>query len=378
MKPFVPVNKLLRIALLTSTAIGLVTVGPAYIVGITLANVTTSPALLLKLVAVSVTGITLFIFLFWLINIGLLNFMEGKIKAFGNHIPRYVSSYLAGFLLMFSIRAAAMSVFNDPLEQQQVFDWKIRAFGLDPGTINYLPYTRIAFQFLIIVFVVISINTVVLVIQELVLLNEKKKRIEAENTLLQIRNVEAANLQLKQQLKPHFLFNSLNVLKTLIKKQPGNAEVYLKRLSDFLRVSVSSGDVNLVKLEDELKLSMDYLEMQKIRFGDAIHFDVNIPYVKNTGLVPVFSIQLLIENAIKHNAFTPEEPLNININGDYDRITVTNNIRHKISEESFSGTGLANLSERYRLLSGEEIDIRTDNSTFSVSIKILSNENRHH
>ena len=81
MKPDIPVKKLLRIALLTSTAIGLVTVGPAYIVGITMANVATSPALLFKLVAISVTGITIFIFLFWLINIGLLNFMEWKNEA---------------------------------------------------------------------------------------------------------------------------------------------------------------------------------------------------------------------------------------------------------------------------------------------------------
>ena len=250
-------------------------------------------------------------------------------KPAGKNILRYLFSYLAGFLLLFSIRTAAMSVFNDPVKQQQVFDWKMKKFGLDPGSINYLPYTDWVFQLIIIVFVVISINTVVLIIQELFLLNEKKKRIESENAQLRIRNIEAANLKLKQQLKPHFLFNSLNVLKTLIKKQPENAEIYLKRLSDFLRASVSSGDINTVTLKEELKLSLDYLEMQKIRFGEAIHFQVNIPDEVKTGILPVFSIQLLLENAIKHNAFTTELPLNIKLFYNNGRITVSNNIRHK-------------------------------------------------
>ncbi len=374
----VPVKKLLRIALFTSTAIGLITMGPAYIIGITLANMNTSPAVLLKLVLMSVTGITVFIFLFWLINITLLKYFTNRTPFTGKKNLRYLFSYLVCFLLMFSLRIAATSVFNDPVKQQQVFEWKIKEFGLDPDSINYIPYTNWIFQVLIILFVVISINTVVLIIQDLVLLIGKKTRIESENTQLKIRNIEAANQQLKQQLQPHFLFNSLNVLKTLIRKQPGDAEVYLKRLSDFLRASVSSGNVNAVKLQEELKLSLDYLEMQKIRFGDAIHFEVSIPAEVSTGIVPVFSIQLLLENAIKHNAFTVESPLRIKVFHRDGWITVSNTIQPKTAGESSTGMGLANLSERYRLLSGDEIRIQPDGSTFSVGIKILQDEDRHH
>ncbi len=378
MKAGVPLKSLLRIALFTSTAIGLVTVGPAFIVGITLANVDTSLALLLKMVLMAVAGITVFIFIFWLINITLLNFFDGKTTGSGKKGLRYVLSYLATFLLLFLIRTAAMASFGDPGKQQQILEWKIQKFGLDPASLNDLPYTSGVFQLLMIVFIVISINTVVLVIQELFLLNEKRKRIESENALLRIRNIEAANLQLKQQLKPHFLFNSLNVLKTLIRKQPANAEIYLKRLSDFLRASVSSGDLNVVTLEEELKLCMDYLEMQEIRFGDAIHLEVNIPDEAKNGFLPVFSVQLLIENAIKHNAFTSEDPLTISLVYDKGGITVSNNVRYKDPGEANSGMGLTNLSERYRILSGDEVRIRSDDSTFSVHIKILPNENRHH
>ncbi len=378
MKQSSTVKKLLRIALFTSTAIGLITVGPAYVVGITLGNITTSPGMLLKLAGVSIAGITVFIFIFWLINIGLLNFTMTGIPGPRRKNLRYFLSYLVCLLLMFFIRISTMSVFNDSEKQLRVFEWKLKTFGLDPASINTIPYTSKVFQVLIIISVVISINTVVLIIQDLVLLNEKKRRTESENTLLRIRNIEAANQKLKQQLQPHFLFNSLNVLKTLIRKQPDKAEVYLKRLSDFLRASVSSGDVNTVTLTEELRLSTEYFEMQKIRFEDAIHLEVSIPEEIREGHLPVFSIQLLFENAIKHNVFTSESPLTIKLLYEEGWLTVSNNLQRKMSEESSSGLGLANLSERYRIISGDEIMIRPDASNFSVSIKILKDEDRHH
>ena len=101
-------------------------------------------------------------------------------------------------------------------------------------------------------------------------------------------------LKLKQQIHPHFLFNSLNTLKALINKSPDDAEDYLIKLSDFLRVTVSTEYDNIVKIKDELKLCLDYLEMQKIRYGEALQFHIDIPEkIVQTGFVPVFSLQLL-------------------------------------------------------------------------------------
>jgi LytS/YehU family sensor histidine kinase len=210
------------------------------------------------------------------------------------------------------------------------------------------------------------------------LLREKKAMIESENAQLIIKNIEATYNQLKQQIHPHFLFNSLNTLKTLIKKQPNDAEIYLKKLSDFLRASITLNNENLAKLSDELKFCLDYLELQKGRFGEALKYSIEIPEEVKWGFVPVFSVQHLLENAIKHNALTIENPLLIEVKYDNERIIVSNNIQVKDLTEETTGRGLANLAERYRILSGDEIIFQSDDRHFSVSLKILKHEDSNH
>jgi two-component system, LytTR family, sensor kinase len=352
--------------------------GPVYLIGITIGNIKITGITLFKLLSSTTAGISFFVFFIWVINIALLYFFNKRTFSSKNNNSRYVWSFLVCFLLLLSIRLFTSPVINDPEKVQRILNWKIKEFGIQPGNIDYMQYTNWMFQILIMIFVVVSINTVILIIQELVLLLEKKTKIESENIQLKIKNIEAANQKLKQQLQPHFLFNSLNVLKTLIRKQPDNAEAYLKRLSDFLRSSLSFDNVNTVKFEEELKLSFDYIEMQKIRFKNAIQFEVSIPEEAGAGILPIFSIQLLLENAIKHNAFTIESPLYIKLFFQNGWITVSNNIQHKSAEDSSSGMGLTNLSERYKIISGDEIDIRSNDTEFSVSIKILSDENCNH
>jgi two-component system, LytTR family, sensor kinase len=210
--------------------------------------------------------------------------------------------------------------------------------------------------------------------QDLLLLREKKTMIESENAQLKIKNIEATYNQLKQQIHPHFLFNSLNTLKTLIRKEPKDAEIYLKKLSDFLRASITLNNENLAKLSDELKFCLDYLELQKGRFGEALKYSIEIPEEIKSGFVPVFSVQHLLENAIKHNALTNENPLLIEVKYDNSRIIVTNNIQIKSITEETTGRGLVNLAERYRILSGDEIIFQSDENQFSVSVKILNHE----
>lgn len=216
------------------------------------------------------------------------------------------------------------------------------------------------------------LNSIILIIEESLLLKNKKAIVELENAQLRIKNTEASFHQLKQQIHPHFLFNSLNILKTLIKKNPDAAIDYTIRLSDFLRSAISSNNDNIVKLENELKMSADYLEMQKIRFGKALKFSFDIPdEVKSQGFVPVFAIQTLLENAIKHNSLTDDSPLNIEVFHHDGWITVANNLQTKSSYEISTSLGLTNLSERYKILSGSNISIQANDKIFSVSIKIL-------
>jgi len=119
--------------------------------------------------------------------------------------------------------------------------------------------------------------------------------------------------------------------------------------------------------------------MQKIRYGRALEYNVNISEENlKTGYIPVFSLQILTENAIKHNALTNEAPLQINIRYEDGRIIVSNNLSKKDISEPSPGMGLINLAERYMILSGDEVLINNSNEKFSVSIKILTNENSNH
>ena len=116
--------------------------------------------------------------------------------------------------------------------------------------------------------------------------------------------------------------------------------------------------------------------MQQIRFGKALQFEITIPdHITESHWIPVFSLQVLVENAIKHNAFTIESPLFIKIEYSDNFIIVSNNIQQKIVAEASAGIGLANLDERYKILSGNGISVDKNDGTFSVSIKVFDDEN---
>ncbi|MBI3235053.1 MAG: histidine kinase, partial [Bacteroidetes bacterium] len=223
-----------------------------------------------------------------------------------------------------------------------------------------------------------SINLFVIILTEIAILRDRKQKIETENTILRLANLEARHSQLKQQLHPHFLFNSLNILNSLIRKNPAQAEEYLVKLSELLRFTIYSNKQATVSLARELELSINYLNMQKVRFNEALDVSIDVdPVMQQDGYVPVYSIQLLIENAIKHNILTAQKPLHISITGDIkmNSVTVANNIQSKLTVEDESGVGLSNLAERYRLLGNKPINIVKDAKKFSVIINVLENEN---
>ena len=369
MEQIIPRKKLFKMALYTSTAIGVLVVEPLYIAIITMIPGILKvshlnhvlPDHIVILFFLSVCGGTLITFIIWSFNIQLTYLISKYSNKKISGTTKYFISYLLCLSFFIGLRVILQAIVKIP--ESSTFINKANYFSFD----------------VVRVLIIGSINTIILIIQDLVLLREKKAMIELENAQLKLINVEAANQQLKEQIHPHFLFNALNTLKTLIKKQPANAEDYLVKLSDFLRVAISLDNTHTVTLDDELKLCMNYLEMQKMRFGEALQYTVDIPErIRNSGLVPVFSLQLLLENAIKHNAFTHDTPLYIRIVIEENRITVSNNIRQKITSEISTGMGLTNLSERYRILSGDVILIKENGDNFSVSIKILEDEHSNH
>lgn len=219
----------------------------------------------------------------------------------------------------------------------------------------------------------LAINTFILLVMDVIL-----SRYEDENARLEIANykmivLQAQHEKLKHQLHPHFLFNSLNALKGLIKRNPEQAESYLIKLSEFLRFSISHHEQNMVPLQEELKFCLYYLDMQKMRFKDAFTFQINVPGKMLTDVqLPVFSLQLLLENAIKHNVLTVKDPLTISITAiSADCLMVKNNLNPKSNMETSKGFGLKNLSDRYQLLIRQDIKVESKDGNFTVYLKTI-------
>ncbi|AWM12647.1 hypothetical protein DI487_01355 [Flavobacterium sediminis] len=217
---------------------------------------------------------------------------------------------------------------------------------------------------------------IVLVLHDYVIVRETKNLTDLKNYQLEIKKSEAENLLLKQQIQPHFLFNALSTLKVLYKTDQEKGEHYLLQLSDFLRVSISHNNEEMTTLKDEVSLCLNYLEMQKIRFGDSLIWELKVnESTLETTFLPSFSLQPLVENAIKHNHFTKQNPLLIAIRQNQDSIEITNNINTKEKIEFSTGIGLSNLSDRFLLLTGKEIIIKNDGNSFNVSLNLIKNEN---
>ena len=222
----------------------------------------------------------------------------------------------------------------------------------------------------------IFISILVLLLQDFAILRLAKTQTELENSRLQLRTAEAENLLLKQQIHPHFLFNSLNTLKALYKKDLNLGEHYLIQLAGFLRAAVTLNESMVTTLQEELDFCQNYLEMQKMRFTDALEWEIQInnPEMLKCS-IPTFSLQPLAENAIKHNSFTKQQPLRIKIEQKEAYISVSNTMSLKEPSETSLKSGLANLAERCLIWSGNEIMISNDGITFSVSFKINPDEN---
>jgi len=330
------IQKLCLLALYTSPVIGLLIVSPNFI-----ANPVAVGSF-----PVAILFMSLLVLFIWAVNI-LLTWLIKK-RDRDNNTFRYLLSYLM------CVGCTVVAV------QFMFFGALHNGSNTSAKTFHYH------------LFIFLSINTVVLVLQSQLLVKQKNIAIEDENARLKLKNIEAINSQLKQQVQPHFLFNSLSTLKALIKTSPAIAEDYLVRLSDFLRYAVSSGRLNTVLVAEEVKLCVDYLEMQKIRFGSALQFTINIPEdIQQQKHIPTFALQMLAENAIKHNMLTVEMPLIINIEYANLKITVSNNLQPNNTVGTAVGMGLQNLGERYKILSGDDIMIEKNDTTFTVSIKVL-------
>jgi LytS/YehU family sensor histidine kinase len=176
---------------------------------------------------------------------------------------------------------------------------------------------------------------------------------------------------LKNQLNPHFLFNSLNTLSWLINEDKEKSQLYLQKLSQVLRYSLRMQEQSLVSLNEELALMDSYIFLLQMRFGDNLKIIKQISEVEQFQ-IPPHALQLLIENAIKHNVVSSNMPLTIRIETkSADKIIkISNSINAKVNSNG-TGIGLVNLSERFKILVGQDIEI-SQNGEFTVILPLIS------
>jgi len=177
---------------------------------------------------------------------------------------------------------------------------------------------------------------------------------------------------MQNQVNPHFLFNSLNTLGSLIDLDHQKAKEFTRELSMFYRELLYFKDKDLVPLSDELNFVRKYIYLQKIRFGDNFNVQVYFNEVDGFEVIPM-SIQMMIENAVKHNIISKDKPLNIIIgHSDDTEIFVENNLQLRENVSGSNHIGLKNLTERYKFLTGKEIIISRDEHFFRVTIPLIN------
>lgn len=200
----------------------------------------------------------------------------------------------------------------------------------------------------------------------------RQKVIAVENEELRTENIRTHYEALKSQLDPHFLFNSMNTLQSLITIDKDAATDYVQQLSSVLRYTLQSKEV--VTLTDEMNCVQAYCSMMQIRFGDNLSFDFQIDKKYDNYKVLPLSIQELVENAIKHNIVSAKQPLKVSIvTNDANCLKVSNAIQPKIMDDGGNGIGLANLVERYRLQWDAEVGISNNGKVFEVSLPLIEN-----
>lgn len=177
---------------------------------------------------------------------------------------------------------------------------------------------------------------------------------------------------LKNQLDPHFLFNSLNVLTSLIDEDPHQAQNFTTSLSKVYRYVLEQKNKDLVTVDEELKFARTYVRLLKMRFEDSIIFDIPDSCSQPEAKIVPLSLQLLLENAVKHNVVTSSRPLHIKVFEQQGMLVVSNNLQEKQVVKKSSGVGLQNIKQRYRILTNREMVVKKTETDFSVSLPMLT------
>lgn len=184
-------------------------------------------------------------------------------------------------------------------------------------------------------------------------------------------NLEFRIDRLKEQLNPHFLFNNLNTLYALIIENPVKASEFVLELADIYRYLLKNKDEEIISLKEELEFTRSYIFLISNRFAGSVHIQVDLPVTVLSSNIPPLTLQMLIENAIKHNSFDKLNPLEVRIFESQNKIIIENILQPKMETVETTHIGLNNLKERYRFLSGQDIEILKNDHKFIVMLPII-------
>lgn len=214
---------------------------------------------------------------------------------------------------------------------------------------------------------------VILSIQATLASLAEKEDILLANAELQNENLRTRFEVLKQQVNPHFLFNALSTLRIMIREKDDRAEPFILKLSDLYRQLLGKNTAQTITLAEELEFLRSYIYMLQARFETLLHIDIDILPESLSQMIPAFSLQLLVENCIKHNIISSAKHLYIQIRQQQtDTIIIENNLQTRPSADESSGIGLENLRKRYELLQIRDgVAIQRTDTKFSVTLQLL-------
>jgi sensor histidine kinase YesM len=222
------------------------------------------------------------------------------------------------------------------------------------------------------VFTTLLITFFITSIHESIFFYQQWKYNFSKSVRLEKDNIEARYEALRAQINPHFLFNSLNGLTTLAEDNKPVVD-YIQNLSELLRYMLRSGEKELVLLRDEISILNSYISLQQMRFRSSLNIKVNVSESFYHYAIPPLVLQMLVENCLKHNVISKENPLIVEITAEKDTITVTNNLQKKAGVDS-TGQGLRNITGRYRFFTSRKVEIVETNNEFIVTIPLLQVE----
>ncbi len=246
----------------------------------------------------------------------------------------------------------------------------ISMLGFNKYVCNFPESTKDAFMTTAII-IGVMVSTILLTVEigMQFFKNWKTSLVEIEHHKTEVVQAQLQNL--KNQINPHFLFNNMSVLSSLVYKDQDKAVDFINQLSKVYRYLLDNKDNELVTLQDELTFIRSYTYLLQIRFDTNIKFDIDIPENAMRLLLPPMAIQILVENAIKHNEISEAQPLTVRIKMENDVLEVSNNLQLRSQSEPSSKTGLKNISDRYSYFTTKIVEIIENANSFSVKIPLL-------